>query len=265
MEHPKHILNRLNIRPKKSWGQNFLVHENNVQQILNAADIPPKAFVIEIGPGLGAMTEKLVSQVATYTGIEYDPILYEHLQNTYASSTATFIHKDILDVNLANVIGTQDVVVVGNLPYHITTPILEKLLSFHGQITSMTFLLQKEVVARMAAREGSKTYGRMSVWIQSMCDVTLGPVLKPGCFLPKPDVDSQVIHLIPKPEPADKRFLHFVGLLFQKRRKTLRRILKDLSYDVAQMDTDILDARPEVLKIEDLRDLWKLVQDQESL
>jgi 16S rRNA (adenine1518-N6/adenine1519-N6)-dimethyltransferase len=257
MQHPKHILGQLNIRPRKKWGQNFLVHPNNVQQIFNFANVPPQANILEIGPGLGAMTEYMIPKAKAYTAIELDPILFDFLNKTFAAPHATFLHQDVLEVSPKDLFpGQNHYHVVANLPYHITTPIIALLLKDLDRIQSITLLLQKEVVARMEAKPGSKTYGRLSVWLQSVCDVTKGPTLKPGCFYPPPDIDSQVVRLSPNGHPIKPAFLDFVALLFQKRRKTLGKILKDASYDVSLIDPALHSIRPETLDVASLQTIF---------
>lgn len=256
MKHPKHILEELGIRPRKKWGQNFLMHENNVNSIVEFADPPENSNILEIGPGLGAMTENLVNYAKQYIAVEFDPILYTYLQKTYASENVSFIHDDILNVNISTLFRGEPYTVIANLPYHITTPIIERLLSDRARIESMTFLLQKEVVTRIASGPGSKTYGRLSVWIQTLCEVAKGPTLKPGCFLPQPDVDSQVVKLIPKETQVSDDFFDFTNLLFQKRRKTLGNILKSSGYDPEKINNELLTLRPEELSIETLQNIF---------
>ncbi|MCB1197053.1 MAG: ribosomal RNA small subunit methyltransferase A [Deltaproteobacteria bacterium] len=257
MQHPKHILEQLNIRPRKKWGQNFLVHQNNVQSIVEFADPPEHSNILEIGPGLGAMTETLIQIAKQYIAVEFDPILYDYLQKTFTGKHVDFIHDDILNVSISDLFAGQTFTVIANLPYHITTPIIERLLAQRHRIESMTLLLQKEVVSRMLAQPGSKTYGRLSVWIQSLCNTQKGPTLKPGCFMPKPDVDSQVIKLMPRKTEMNAAFFDFVNILFQKRRKTIGNILKSSGYDTSRTDETILASRPEDLSIEILATLFR--------
>ncbi|MCB0271931.1 MAG: ribosomal RNA small subunit methyltransferase A [Bdellovibrionales bacterium] len=257
MIHPKHVLQTLQIRARKKWGQNFLVHENNVKSIFEFAHPSPKTNILEIGPGLGAMTQVLCAHAKKYIGVEYDPILFGYLQETYKNSNTLFIHQDILETKLEDIFPGEKFEVVANLPYHITTPILDHLLTQRSRIQNMTLLLQKEVVDRIIAKAGSKTYGRMSVWIQSLCNVEKGPVLKPGCFYPQPDIDSQVIRLTPLDVQIDEKFLAFIRILFQKRRKTLGRILKDQDLSTTNVQADYLQLRPEDLSIDQLKEIFK--------
>lgn len=261
MEHPKNILNQLGIRPRKKWGQNFLMYENNVKSIVAFANIAAGSNVIEIGPGLGAMSEVLIASANKYIGIEYDPILFQFLCDTYSGSHAQFVHQDVLDFDFEAVLSDEPYIVMGNLPYHITTPILEMLTHHQHRITKMTFLLQKEVVDRICASANSKTYGRMSVWLQSKYTIEKGPVLKPSCFMPAPDVDSQVITLTPKSSHHTEAFFEFVKSLFQKRRKTIQHIINSLDYDLSKVNPNFLQKRPENLTIEDFEILFNSVND----
>jgi len=256
MKHPKHILNELNIRPRKKWGQNFLVYENNVRALIEFSGLRPGQTVLEIGPGLGAMSEHLFSHADQYTGVEFDPILCGYLKSTYVKENVTWVHGDILKVDLNDILNQPELIIFGNLPYHITTPILETLFPYRSKVQSMVFLLQKEVVTRMIAQPNQKTYGRLSVWVQSLFETHKGPILKPACFMPQPDVDSQAIKLIPKSTTPEKAFFDFVQMLFQKRRKTIGSILKSHDINIQPIAAEKLGLRPENLSIEDFKNLF---------
>ena len=225
---------------KKHLGQNFLHEKGVIAKIVQAIDPQPGDAIVEIGPGQGALTFPLLDRHGDVTAIEFDRDLHAPLQAAArAHGTLRLIEGDVLGVDftaLAADLAPADgkIRLVGNLPYNLSSPILFHALDHAGAIRDMHFMLQKEVVERMAAAPGSKVYGRLSVMLQAYCAVTPLFTVPPGAFRPAPKVDSAVVRLVPKPadriEVADRTmFAHVVRAAFGQRRKTLRNALQGVA------------------------------------
>ena len=222
-------------RPKKHYGQHFL-HERSVIERIVAAIAPrPGERIVEIGSGEGALTLPLLQAAGRMTAIELDGELIEPLQARAAGAGAlTIIHADVLKVDLTALADGGKLRLAGNLPYYVSSPILFHCLAHADAITDMHFMLQKEVVDRMAAAPGSKVYGRLSVMLQLACRVE--PLLRvaPGAFRPPPKVESAVVRLLPlppakRPDPALASAIdRVVRAAFGQRRKTLANALRGL-------------------------------------
>lgn len=221
---------------KKHLGQNFLHERGVVEKIVQAIDPRPGDRIVEIGPGQGALTLPLLDRHGAVTAIEFDRDLLAPLaQAAQAHGALTLVPADVLEVDFTALAdggmpGEGRIRLVGNLPYNLSSPILFHALDHAAAIRDMHFMLQKEVVDRMAAPPGSKVYGRLSVMLQAYCTVT--PLFKvpPGAFRPAPKVDSAVVRLVPRApdtigieDPA--RFAAIVRAAFGQRRKTLRNAL----------------------------------------
>ena len=227
--------------PRKRFGQHFL-HDPGILARIIAA-IAPKASerLVEIGPGEGALTLPLLRAAGHLTAIELDRDLIEPLREKARDvGELTIIHADVLTVNFSELAGGSPLRLVGNLPYNISTPILFHCLEHAAAIADMHFMLQKEVVDRMAAPPGSKTYGRLSVMLQLRC--TVEPLLKvpPGAFRPPPKVDSAVVRLVPHapddlPDADFALIEKLVRAAFGQRRKTLSNALAEF---VTRADID---------------------------
>ncbi len=243
---------------KKSLGQNFLHERGVIDKIVLAMDPQPGDRIVEIGPGQGALTLPLLDRHGALTAIEFDRDLLEPLAAAARPhGDLTLINADVLGVDFtALAAGDGRLRLVGNLPYYLSSPILFHALDHAAAIRDMHFMLQKEVVDRMAAGPGSKVYGRLSVMLQAGCTVT--PLFKvaPGAFRPAPKVDSAVVRLVPRPPGAagiaDRaRFAAIVRAAFGQRRKTLRNALSGL-LDAAAIEATGLrpDARAEQVPVE---------------
>jgi len=244
---------------KKSLGQNFLHERGVIDRILLAVDPRPGDRIVEIGPGQGALTFPLLDRHGALTAIEFDRDLLEPLAAAArAHGELTLLHADVLEVDFTALAAAGDgkLRLVGNLPYYLSSPILFHALDHAAAIRDMHFMLQKEVVDRMAAGPGSKVYGRLSVMLQAGCAVT--PLFKvaPGAFRPAPKVDSAVVRLVPRPPGAagiadHARFAAIVRAAFGQRRKTLRNALAGL-LDAAAIEAAGLrpDARAEQVPVE---------------
>ncbi len=221
--------------PKKSFGQHFLHERGVIDKIVLAIDPQPGDAIVEIGPGQGALTLPLLAKHGALTAIEFDRDLLTPLAAAAREvGDLTLISGDALNVDLTALAAGRRIRLVGNLPYNVSSPILFHALDHAAAIRDMHFMLQKEVVDRMAAEPGSKVYGRLSVMLQAYCRVT--PLFKvpPGAFRPPPKVDSAVVRLVPRAEAeigiADRRrFAEIVRAAFGQRRKTLRNALQSVA------------------------------------
>ena len=220
--------------PKKSLGQHFLHERAYIERIVQAVDLAPGERLVEIGPGQGAITLPLLRRHGALTVIEFDRDLVGPLAAMAAGvGELSIVHRDVLQVDFTALAAGAPIRLVGNLPYNISSPILFHALEHAAAISDMTFMLQKEVVDRMAAAPGSKVYGRLSVMLQAWCEVTSLFVVPPGAFRPPPKVDSAVARLVPR-DPATvgivdpKHFAELVKAAFGQRRKTLRNALNGI-------------------------------------
>jgi 16S rRNA (adenine1518-N6/adenine1519-N6)-dimethyltransferase len=261
----------MNARPKKSFGQHFLHEKRYIERIVSA--ISPRAddFVVEIGPGEGALTLPLLAAAGKLTAIELDTDLIPDLKARAASvGELSIIHSDVLKVDftaLAHRHGVERLRVAGNLPYYISSPILFHCVEHAAAIQDMHFMLQKEVVDRMAAEPGSKVYGRLSVMLQLVCNVVPLFNVPPGAFRPPPKVESAVVRLVPLApdqlhDANPDRLYAIVKAAFAQRRKTLSNALKHVMDANAIMAADVdPKARAETLSPHDYVRLAKVTID----
>jgi len=214
--------------PRKRFGQHFLADAAIVDAIVRAIDPRPGQAMVEIGPGLAALTQPLVERLGKLAVIELDRDLAARLRN---HAQLQVIESDVLKVDfaqLAQTLGAAKVRVAGNLPYNISTPILFHLLAFVESIEDQHFMLQKEVIDRMVARPATGDYGRLSVMLQWRYEMENVLAVPPESFDPPPRVDSAVVRMIPRPEPAavdEKLLSELVQVAFSQRRKILRHTL----------------------------------------
>ncbi len=224
----------MNHRPRKRFGQNFLHDPGVIERIITAIRPQGNENLIEIGPGQGAITLPLLEAAGALTVIEIDRDLIEPLKARCRNVGRLSVHNvDALRFDFCQLADTHPLRIVGNLPYNISTPILFHLLEQHDCIRDMHFMLQKEVVARMAAGPGSKQYGRLSVMLQYRCRVTALFAIGAGAFNPPPRVESAFVRLEPFDQPPvnvdnEKVFTKLVRQAFSQRRKTLRNALRDI-------------------------------------
>lgn len=260
-----HSKTHLGHTARKRFGQNFLHDDNVIQSIVAAIYPQPNQFLVEIGPGLGALTEPVAEQVERLTVLELDRDLAHRLRHhPFLNAKLNVIETDAMQFDFAQLYADeklsakgQKLRVFGNLPYNISTPLMFHLFQYHDIIQDMHFMLQKEVVKRLAAQPNSKAYGRLTIMAQYFCQVM--PVLEvpPSAFKPAPKVDSAVVRLIPHqilPHPVkDLYWLNRVtAQAFNQRRKTLRNALSALfgSEQLSELGID-LNARAENLSIAD--------------
>jgi len=239
---------------RKRWGQHFLADTNLLNKLVELISPNSDDSILEIGPGSGALTELLAPIVKELVGIEIDRELYGHLKEREDLPNCQFVNRDFLRIDLKEIpFKAGQVRVVGNLPYNITSPILFKLTAHEPFWRDCHFMVQKEVGERMAAKAGSKTYGRLSVNLQAVTKVKIVHNVPPEVFVPKPKVDSAVVRIKPRSTVFNtSRELEalkvITRLAFGQRRKMLRNSLASLKIDSSLFD---LTYRPEKVKLEE--------------
>lgn len=255
-------------RAKKSLGQHFLHDEPTLDAIVDALGPIADRTVLEIGPGRGVLTDRLVPRAKKLVAVELDRILADHLRKRYeASPHVNIVQADVLEVTLSELAG-DDFVLVGNVPYYITTPILFHALE-RPRASVAVYLVQHEVAERMAAPPGSRTYGALSANLQSVAHVELIKHVPPRAFHPPPAVDSHVVRITPRVDPViapeeETAYRQFVQNAFSFRRKQLGRVLRTVLNIPAEKAVAIVEAcgltpdlRPEVLSAEDFARLLR--------
>lgn len=226
------ILEKYGFSFKKSLGQNFLVDLNILEKIVNSAELTSKSGVIEIGPGIGALTEQLLRKCGKVVAFEIDKRLIPILEETLAPyPNKKIINEDILKANVKEVVEKEfqdykDIMVVANLPYYVTTPIIMKLLEEKIPIRGMVVMLQKEVAERMSAQPSTKDYGSLSIAVQYYTEAEIVMVVPKTVFVPQPNVDSAVVRLTVRKTPPvhvedEQFFFQVIKASFAQRRKTL--------------------------------------------
>lgn len=241
----------------RKLGQHFLFQRTILDRIAEAACGTGCPLCIEIGPGPGGLTGVLLGRAERLVAVEVDPELAARLRDKFALEPRfTLVEGDVMNEDLGR---WGPAVVCGNLPYYITSPIIEKVLNLGQLLQSAVFLVQKEVAERIAAGPGAREYGYMSVAVQARAEVEMLFGVKPSSFRPPPKVHSSVIRLRPRPHPAVRdvpEFLRFAGQCFRHKRKTLRNNLRGLGLNTPD---PALDLRAEQLSIEELAALRERV------
>jgi 16S rRNA (adenine1518-N6/adenine1519-N6)-dimethyltransferase len=260
--------------PKKRWGQHFLIDRNILNKVIRTADLGKGDVVLEVGPGLGEMTLVLARQVKKVIAVEIDSKLVGILRKkTSGSSNVEIIERDILKVNFKQLHKQegQRLAVVANLPYQISTPLLFRFIESKEVFSTLTLMLQREVAERMVASPGRKEYGPLSVFVQSVFDLSIRFFIKPSAFFPAPKVDSAVIHMVWKKSPMlgleEAWFKEVVRGCFGYRRKRLVNALRhsdvplpiDLEQRVEKIGIDP-QRRPETLTIQEFARLAEAVR-----
>ncbi len=254
-------LARLGRRPRKRLGQHFLVDTNIARRIVDLAALDGTQRVVEIGPGLGALTEFAVARARDIWLVELDAVLAARLRDTYVTSPQVHVvEADVLQVDFAHLLGPGDpAVVIANLPYNIGTAVLAALLTQGQCFSRMVLMLQREVAQRLRAQPGSRTYGALSVHTQFAAAVRPGFRVGPGAFLPPPKVESEVIIVEPRRTAMIRvidptRFHRLVTVVFSQRRKQLVNSLRPLCHEPLRVLSEAgLDPsrRPETLTLEE--------------
>jgi 16S rRNA (adenine1518-N6/adenine1519-N6)-dimethyltransferase len=238
-------------------GQHFLVRSSVLERIASAATPEPEATVLEIGPGRGALTHVLLTKATRVVAVEVDQVLVHYLTQKFREHrNFEVIHGDVLKTDLAQ---WGAVSVAGNLPYYITSPIIERVVALGSLLRGAVFLVQKEVAERITASPGSRDYGYLSVMCQISTEASYMLTVPPEAFRPAPKVFSAVVQLIPRPRPLvsdSGAFLQFASQCFTQKRKTLRNNL------LAAYGAERVEAQPEAklraeqLSVEQLADLY---------
>lgn len=225
------VLQKYNFHTQKKYGQNFLIDTGVLERIVDAAEITKEDCVMEIGPGIGTMTQYLAERAGEVVAVEIDKNLIPILEETLAGyNNVSLINADILKVDINKIVEDKNqgrpIKVVANLPYYITTPIIMGLLENHVPLKSITVMVQKEVADRMQVGPGTKDYGALSLAVQYYAKPEIIANVPPNCFIPRPNVGSAVIHLSRYEEPPvhvenEARFFALIRAAFNQRRKTL--------------------------------------------
>lgn len=225
------IIKKYNFNFQKKFGQNFLIDAHVLQKIIAGAGVTKKDMVVEIGPGIGTMTQYLAESAGTVVAVEIDKNLLPILEETLADyDNVTVINEDILKLDIQKLVdernGGKPIKVVANLPYYITTPIIMGLFESHVPLENMTVMVQKEVAARMRSGPGTKDYGALSLAVQYYADPYVVANVPCNCFMPRPNVDSAVIRLTKHEKPPvyvedETLMFKMIRAAFNQRRKTL--------------------------------------------
>ena len=227
-----YICKRFDIKMSKKLGQNFLIKRGIVDEIVHAAELTPSEPVLEVGPGIGTLTQGLAQSGADVTAIELDRRLLEVLDTTLASyDNVRIVHGDVLKLDVPTIMNHKPFKVVANLPYYITTPIIMSLLESKLPIERLVVMVQKEVALRMVAKPGTKDYGALSVAVQYYTEPDIVLDVPPKSFLPAPAVTSSVIRCVLRAKPPvdvidEKLFFRVVKAGFAQRRKTFSNTMK---------------------------------------
>ena len=239
---------------KKKWGQNFLVDNNLLNKIVKTVNIASDENILEIGPGQGALSEKLVDICNELHMVEIDRDLIAILNQHDKLSKTNIINQDILKFNLSS-LGLNNLIVIGNIPYNITSPIIFWLVEHFNSWDRAYLMVQKELAERLTAKIGTKDYSRITVMTGLYFDINISFLISPNVFLPKPKVQSAFIEIIKKEDSYYKdinlkSFDQIVRMAFNQRRKMLRNSLSSLDINMENCSVDFT-MRPEQLTIED--------------
>ena len=275
------ILQKYNFNFQKKFGQNFLIDEHVLDKIIRAAEITKDDYVLEIGPGIGTMTQYLACAAREVTAVEIDRALIPILEDTLKEyDNVSIINEDILKVDIAALAkeknGGRPIKVVANLPYYITTPIIMGLFESHVLLESITVMVQKEVADRMQVGPGTKDYGALSLAVQYYAEPYIVANVPPNCFMPRPAVGSAVIRLTRHQKPPvevmdEKLMFRLIRASFNQRRKTLANGLKNsgelnLSKEVITAAIEKLgkgsSVRGEALDLEEFARLTNIIKEE---
>jgi 16S rRNA (adenine1518-N6/adenine1519-N6)-dimethyltransferase len=228
------LLQRHGLRPRKRWGQNFLIDRNTLENVLRAAAVEPEDRVLEIGPGLGTLTRELALRCGRVAAIEIDPLLAAVLRGETVADLANVevITGDALEIDLTEILGAGTGPAAAlwkaaaNIPYYITTPLIERMLAVKERLERIVLMVQREVAERLVAAPGTEAYGALSVFVQYHTRPEITARASRNAFLPPPAVDSAIVRLLVRREPAapvrdEALFFQVVRATFQQRRKTL--------------------------------------------
>lgn len=270
-----YICKRFDIRMSKKLGQNFLIKRGIVDEIVHAAELTAGEPVLEVGPGIGTLTQGLAQSGADVTAIELDRRLLEVLDTTLASyDNVRIVHGDVLKLDVSTIMNHKPFKVVANLPYYITTPIIMSLLESNLPIERLVVMVQKEVAFRMVAKPGTKDYGALSVAVQYYTEPDIVLDVPPKSFLPAPAVTSSVIRCVLREKPPvdvadEKLFFRVVKAGFAQRRKTFANTMRTTGLSKEQIDEILVKAnidgqrRGETFTLQEFADVanaWAAIQ-----
>ncbi|MBQ7615374.1 MAG: 16S rRNA (adenine(1518)-N(6)/adenine(1519)-N(6))-dimethyltransferase RsmA [Butyrivibrio sp.] len=280
----KEVLAKYNMSAKKKFGQNFLIDSGVLEGIVEAAGVTESDCVLEIGPGIGSLTQYLAESAGKVVAVEIDRGLIPVLQDTLSEyDNVTVINEDVLKVDIEEIVknynDNRPIKVVANLPYYITTPIIMKLFESGAPIESITVMVQKEVADRMSAPPGNKDYGSLSLAVSFYAEATKVLDVPPSSFIPQPGVGSAVVKLARYPEPVvsvrdEKYMFDIIRTSFNQRRKTLSNSLSsNPSLGVSRQEVqDALQkmgmderARGEILSLEQFAELSDILQSMDAM
>lgn len=273
------VLQKYNFNFQKKFGQNFLIDTNILEEIIDAAEITEDDFVLEIGPGIGTMTQYLCESAREVVAVEIDTNLIPILEDTLSAyDNVSVLNQDILKVDINKLAmehnNGKPIKVVANLPYYITTPIIMGLFESHVPIDSITIMVQKEVADRMQEGPGSKEYGALSLAVQYYSNPEIVVNVPPSCFMPQPKVGSAVIKLTRHEQPPvevtnEKRLFQIIRASFNQRRKTLANGLNNFGSfglskeEIAESITELgvpVNVRGEALSLEQFAELSNIIE-----
>lgn len=272
------VLKKYNFRFQKKFGQNFLIDSHVLDKIITAADIKDDDMILEIGPGIGTLTQLLAYNARKVVSVEIDNNLIPILEYTLKDyDNVRIINEDILKLDIAKLVREENnnrpIKVVANLPYYITTPIIMGLFEKHVPIESITVMIQKEVADRMSAGPGTKNYGALSLAVQYYSEPYLAANVPPNCFMPRPDVSSAVIRLTLVKDKVrvsnEETLFKLIKAAFAQRRKTFMNCLKNSdSFDLSKDEWETvfskaglpLNIRGETLTLEEFVQLTDLIE-----
>lgn len=262
------ILNKYELHAKKRFGQNFIIDPSVVEKIARESGASDRTTVIEIGPGLGALTQQLSMIAKEVISIEIDSDMVNILNQELNLDNVQIVHQDFLEYDLSELSDKEDLVVCANVPYYITTPILFKLIESGLDFRQITLMVQKELGQRLVAEVGSKEYNALSIMMATLFDQKTIMNVDKRCFYPSPKVDSVVVGLTLKGKYQDfVGYFSFVKKAFTQRRKTLVNNFKE-EFDISPFLTDLghsVMIRPQQLTPQQFRELYEAVYEKESL
>ena len=254
-----------NVKPKKKIGQHFLSDDNIAKKIIDLVNFKNYRHIIEVGPGMGALTDHLVYSAKKLTLIEIDNECIEYLEKKYLNKNVEIISANFLKYDLKN-FKDNEILIIGNFPYNISSQIIFKVIENRDIVSSLTGMFQKEVASRICSDSGSKTYGILSVLTQLFFDVKIDFDVSPNVFNPKPKVNSSVLSLQRKKsiniDCDEKLLFKIVKLSFQQRRKKIKNSLKKLDIPQIILEDSIFEYRPEQLSSSEFVKLTQIISNE---
>ena len=254
------------MQAKKRFGQNFLTDKKLLEDLVNLINVASNDRVLEIGPGKGDLTKILINICDSYFGIELDKDLLVFLKKKFPKNTNAFIGGDILKLSPSEIYASNEFRVVGNIPYNISSPILDWCEKYYEKILDMHFMLQKEFALRCAGNEKTSSYGRLSVICNYLYEVTILKEVSKEFFNPEPKVDSLFVRFYPKKKKVNQKELHnlkkVTRALFNKKRKKISNSLEDILHKESIKKLNLnLNLRPDELSLNEFLQISALVKD----